>query len=158
MWHCYYRFIPRKVFCWANKFTTRKNQVHSLCAIPSFSSCGKGQHFINTWDPGTEMSPSGFGLMWPQGVIHRQKYRFILLHLSRDNPFWPIFILDCVICIEFDFKCNDTCHYTLKTGTPIEDVNPILKLLWGVSRPEIQLGVGIHSTTKKDKLIVVGFP
>ena len=30
--------------------------------------------------------------------------------------------------------------YTLKTGTPFEDGNSILKLLWGVSRTEIQLG------------------
>ena len=36
-------------------------------------------------------------------------------------------------------------YYTLKTGTPVEDGDPILKLLWGVSCPEIQLGVGIHS-------------
>ncbi len=34
---------------------------------------------------------------------------------------------------------------TLKTGIPAEDVDPILKLLRGVSRPEIQLGVAIHS-------------
>ena len=33
----------------------------------------------------------------------------------------------------------------LKTGTTIEDGDPILKLLQGVSRPEIQLGMGIHS-------------
>ncbi len=35
--------------------------------------------------------------------------------------------------------------HTLKTGTPDEDGDPILKLPHGVSRPEIQLGVGIHS-------------
>ena len=35
--------------------------------------------------------------------------------------------------------------YTLKTAIPIEDVDPILKLLRGVSCPEIQLGVAIHS-------------
>ncbi len=34
---------------------------------------------------------------------------------------------------------------THKTGTLVEDGDPILKFLWGVSRPEIQLGVGIHS-------------
>ncbi len=34
---------------------------------------------------------------------------------------------------------------TLKTGTPVEDADPILKLLRRLSRPEIQLGVGIHS-------------
>ncbi len=35
------------------------------------------------------------------------------------------------------------CAYlcTLKTGIPIEDVDPILKLLRGVSHPEIQLGI-----------------
>ena len=31
---------------------------------------------------------------------------------------------------------------TLKTGTPVEDGGPILKFLWGVSYPDIQLGVG----------------
>ncbi len=36
-------------------------------------------------------------------------------------------------------------RYTLKTGTPVEDLEPILKSLRGVSRPEIQLGLGIHS-------------
>ncbi len=35
--------------------------------------------------------------------------------------------------------------YTLKSGTPVEDGDPILKLLRGVSRLEIQLGVDIHS-------------
>ncbi len=35
---------------------------------------------------------------------------------------------------------------TLKTGTPIEDRDPILKLLRGVSHPQIQLGVSIHTT------------
>ena len=35
--------------------------------------------------------------------------------------------------------------YTLKTGTPVEDGDPILKLLWGVSRLEIHLGVDIQS-------------
>ncbi len=35
-------------------------------------------------------------------------------------------------------------RYTLKTGIPTEDVDPILKLLRGVSRPETQLGVAIH--------------
>ena len=39
------------------------------------------------------------------------------------------------------FKSNTN---TLKTGTPIEDGDPILKLLRIVSRPEMQLGVGIH--------------
>ncbi len=41
----------------------------------------------------------------------------------------------------------DSYHipYTLKTGTPGEEGNPILKLLRGVSRPEIQLEMGIHS-------------
>ncbi len=29
--------------------------------------------------------------------------------------------------------------YSLKTGTSVEDGDPILKLLQGVSRPEIQL-------------------
>ena len=36
-------------------------------------------------------------------------------------------------------------HYTLKIGIPVEEGDSILKLLWRVSRPEIQLGVGIHS-------------
>ena len=31
--------------------------------------------------------------------------------------------------------------YTLKTGTPVEDEDPILKLLWRVSHAEIQLHV-----------------
>ncbi len=35
--------------------------------------------------------------------------------------------------------------YTLKTGIPVEEGDSILKLLQRVSRPEIQLGVGIHS-------------
>ncbi len=35
--------------------------------------------------------------------------------------------------------------YTLKTGTPFEDGNSILKLLLGVSHPEIQLGVAIYA-------------
>ncbi len=35
--------------------------------------------------------------------------------------------------------------HTLKTGTPVEDGDPILKLLQRVSCPEIQFGVGIHS-------------
>ena len=30
--------------------------------------------------------------------------------------------------------------YTLKTGTPIEDGDSILKFLWEASSPEIQLG------------------
>ncbi len=34
--------------------------------------------------------------------------------------------------------------YTLKTGTPVEDGDPISKLLRRVFCPEIQLGVGIH--------------
>ena len=37
------------------------------------------------------------------------------------------------------------CNFTLKTGTPIQDGDYILKLLRGVSCPEIQLGVGIYS-------------
>ena len=36
-------------------------------------------------------------------------------------------------------------YYTLKTGTPVEDGDSVLKLLRGISRPEIQLGVGINS-------------
>ncbi len=36
-------------------------------------------------------------------------------------------------------------YYTLKTGIPIEKGDSILKLLQRVSRPEIQLWVGIHS-------------
>ncbi len=36
------------------------------------------------------------------------------------------------------------CH-TLKTGIPVEEGDSILMLMWRVSRPEIQLGVGIHS-------------
>ena len=35
--------------------------------------------------------------------------------------------------------------YTLKTGIPVEEGDFILKLLRRVSRPETQLGVGIHS-------------
>ncbi len=35
--------------------------------------------------------------------------------------------------------------YTLKTGIPVEEGDCILKLLWRVSRPEIQLGVAFHS-------------
>ncbi len=38
--------------------------------------------------------------------------------------------------------------YTLKTGTPIGNEDPILMLLRGVSRPEIKSGVGIHSTPR----------
>ena len=38
-----------------------------------------------------------------------------------------------------------TSNYTLKTGIPIEEGDSILKLLRRVSRPEIQLGMGIHS-------------
>ena len=41
--------------------------------------------------------------------------------------------------------CIVFIQYTLKTGTPVEDIDPILNLLWGVSRPEVQLGVDIHS-------------
>ena len=33
---------------------------------------------------------------------------------------------------------------TLKTGIPIEEGDSILKLLRGVSRPEIQSGVGFN--------------
>ncbi len=36
-------------------------------------------------------------------------------------------------------------YYTLKTGMPVEEGDSILKLLRRVSRPDIQLGVGIHS-------------
>ncbi len=32
-----------------------------------------------------------------------------------------------------------------QTGIPVEEGDSILKLLWRVSRPDIQLGVGIHS-------------
>ncbi len=35
--------------------------------------------------------------------------------------------------------------HTLKTGIPVKEGDSILKLLRRVSRPEIQLGVGIHS-------------
>ncbi len=35
--------------------------------------------------------------------------------------------------------------HTLKTGTPVDDGDSILRLLWGVSPPEIQLRVGIYS-------------
>ena len=38
---------------------------------------------------------------------------------------------------------DNSPSYTLKTGTAVEDEDPILKLLRGVSHPEIQLGVGI---------------
>ena len=34
--------------------------------------------------------------------------------------------------------------YTLKTCTPVEDGDSTLKLLQGVSHPEIQLGAGIY--------------
>ncbi len=43
------------------------------------------------------------------------------------------------------FVSFDNSYYTLKTGIPIEEGDSILKLLRRVSRPEIQLGVGIHS-------------
>ena len=46
--------------------------------------------------------------------------------------------------LKFYYQCL-RIGYTLKTGTPVEDGDPIFKLLQGVSRPEIQLGVGIHS-------------
>ncbi len=36
------------------------------------------------------------------------------------------------------------CMHTLKTGTPVEDKDPILKLLPGVSRPQIQLKAPDH--------------
>ncbi len=42
------------------------------------------------------------------------------------------------------FMKTSRCTYTLKTGTPVEDGDPISKLLRGVSCPEIQLGAGIH--------------
>ncbi len=35
--------------------------------------------------------------------------------------------------------------YTLKTGIPVEEADSILKLLWRVSRPEMQLGVIFYS-------------
>ena len=38
-----------------------------------------------------------------------------------------------------------TSGHTLKTSIPVEDVDPILKLLRGVSHPEMHLGVAIHS-------------
>ncbi len=41
-------------------------------------------------------------------------------------------------------------HYTLKTGTPAGDGYSILKLLRGVSHPEIQLGVGIYGNSISD--------
>ena len=48
-----------------------------------------------------------------------------------------------------------TC--TLKTGISVEDVDPILKLLQGVSRPETQLGVAIHSEPPLSFLILMEF-
>ncbi len=36
-------------------------------------------------------------------------------------------------------------YNTLKTGIPVEEGDSILKLLWRVSHPEIQLGVGFDS-------------
>ncbi len=41
-----------------------------------------------------------------------------------------------------EFISND--NTLSKTGTPVEDVDPISKLLRGVSHPEVQLGVDIH--------------
>ena len=38
--------------------------------------------------------------------------------------------------------------YTLNIGTPVKDGDSILKLLKVVSRPGIQLGVGIHTITE----------
>ncbi len=45
--------------------------------------------------------------------------------------------------------------YTLITGIPVEEGDSILKLLRRVSRPEIQLGMGIHS--ELDFLTVMEF-
>ena len=44
-----------------------------------------------------------------------------------------------------DYECTFYQSCTLKTDIPIEDLDPILKLLRGVSRPDIQLGVASHS-------------
>ena len=41
----------------------------------------------------------------------------------------------------FSYKGVD---YTVKTGTPVEDGDSVLKLLRGLSHPEIQLGMDIH--------------
>ncbi len=40
--------------------------------------------------------------------------------------------------------CRRQNIYTLKTGTLVEDGDPILKLLRGVSHPKVQLGVGTN--------------
>ncbi len=50
------------------------------------------------------------------------------------------------------------CKCTLKTGIPIEEGDSILKLLRRVSRPRIQLGVGIHSDFTfqvRSKLLII---
>ncbi len=39
---------------------------------------------------------------------------------------------------------NNIQQYTLKTGIPVGEGNSILKLLWRISRPEIQLVVGFY--------------
>ena len=45
--------------------------------------------------------------------------------------------------------------YTLKTGTLIEDGDSVLKLLLGVSRPEIQLWVGIYQDDKQITYVLI---
>ena len=40
---------------------------------------------------------------------------------------------------------NWESKYTLKTGIPVEEGDSILKLLWKVFHPEIQLGLGFYS-------------
>ncbi len=46
--------------------------------------------------------------------------------------------------------------YTLKTGIPVEEGDSILKLLWRVSRPEIQLGVGMYSEPCYLTILAIG--
>ncbi len=68
--------------------------------------------------------------------VHHEKMPFVI------NDLWH-------------FLCQSTrikgTAYTLKTGIPVEDADPMLKLLRGVYHPKIQLGVGIHSKLQHHK-------
>ena len=50
---------------------------------------------------------------------------------------------------------KQTMFCTLKTGNPVEDGDPILNLLQGVSHPEIQFRVGIHLEFDKETTVFI---
>ncbi len=79
--------------------------------------------------------------IYPPGGVNVKLTSF--LTLVSQSPAWPV---------TSEWRRGKTSlhwsvvlYYTLKTGTPADDGDSILKLLCGVSRPEIQLGMGINA-------------